>query len=172
MRLLPRKFLKEKIQEAIRLEEERLAAEKMKISKSKSDKQKQITDPSQKQSRPREKGIVISEINYSDINRPRTRSQAKSETDSKDKRKQPVDGVPVLKKKSIVKIASETPSQRLIQLSKDANIISDVSGLVEEEEVGLTRSRKIAETMVKLVSDSNLTSDIAQVKVQEAKGNF
>ena len=69
----------------IRLEEERLAAEKMKISKSKSDKQKQITDPSQKQSRPMEKGIVISEMNYSDINRPRTRSLAKFETDSKDK---------------------------------------------------------------------------------------
>jgi len=34
--------------EAIRLEEERLAAEKMKISKTKSDEQKQITDPSQK----------------------------------------------------------------------------------------------------------------------------
>ena len=62
--------------EAIRLEEERLAAEKMKISKTKSDEQKQITDPSQKQTRPKQKGIVITEVNYTDINRPRTRSRS------------------------------------------------------------------------------------------------
>ena len=129
--------------EAIRQEEERLAAEKMKISKLKSDKEKPISDSSKKQSRPKEKGIVIGEINYSDINRPRTRGQAKSEIESKDKGKKPVDGVHVSKKKSIVKIASEAPSQRLIQLSKATNIISDVSSLVEgeEEEVGLTRKR-------------------------------
>ena len=54
--------------EAIRQEEERLAAEKMKISKLKSDKEKPISDSSKKQSRPKEKGIVIGEINYSDIN--------------------------------------------------------------------------------------------------------
>ena len=57
----------------------------MKISKLKPDKEKPISDPIQKQSRPKEKGIVIGEINYSDINRPRTRSQAKSETEPKNK---------------------------------------------------------------------------------------
>ena len=60
--------------EAIRLEEERLAAEKMKISKLKSDKEKLISDTLQIHSRPKEKGIVIGEINYTDINRPTTRS--------------------------------------------------------------------------------------------------
>ena len=120
--------------EAIRLEEERLAAEKMKISKTKSDEQKQITEPSQKQKRPKQKGIVISEVNYTDINRPRTRSQTQPETDSKDKGKKPVDGVPSVIKKSIVKIASENPSQRMIKLSKNANIITDVSDQTEEEE--------------------------------------
>ncbi|PKC50263.1 hypothetical protein RhiirA1_486910, partial [Rhizophagus irregularis] len=67
--------------EAIRLEEERLAAEKKKISKTKSDEQRQITDSSQKQKIPKQKGIVISEVNYTDINRPRTRSQTQSESD-------------------------------------------------------------------------------------------
>ncbi|WOG92442.1 hypothetical protein DCAR_0311711 [Daucus carota subsp. sativus] len=139
----------------------------MKISKLKSDKEKPISDSSKKQSRPKEKGIVIGEINYSDINRPRTRAQAKPEIESNDKGKKPVDGVPVLKKKSIVKIASEAPSQRLVQLNKATKIISDVSGIVEEEEeVGLTRKRRTSETMVKSVSDLNLTSDIAQVKTQ------
>nr|XP_017233094.1 PREDICTED: fibrous sheath CABYR-binding protein-like [Daucus carota subsp. sativus] len=41
--------------EAIRLEEERLAAEKRKISRTKSDEQKQITDPSQNQKNPKQK---------------------------------------------------------------------------------------------------------------------
>ena len=161
--------------EAIRQEEERLAAEKMKISKLKSDKEKPISDSSKIQTRPKEKGIVIGEINYSDINRPRTRAQAKSEIESKDKGKKHVDGVPVSKMKSIVKIASEAPSQRLVQLSKATNIISDVSGIVEkeeEEEVGLARKRKISETVVKSASDLNLTSDIAQVKVQEVKEKY
>ncbi|XP_063941253.1 chromatin-remodeling ATPase INO80-like [Daucus carota subsp. sativus] len=80
--------------EAIRLEEERLAAEKKKISKTKSDEQRQITDSSQKQEIPKKKGIVISEVNYTDINRPRTRSQTQSESDIADKGKKPVDGVP------------------------------------------------------------------------------
>ena len=76
--------------------------------------------------------------------------------------------------KSIVKIASEAPSQILVQLSKATNIISDVSGIVEEEEeeVGLTRKKKISETVVKSASDLNLTSDIAQVKVQEVKEKY
>ncbi|XP_063938513.1 uncharacterized protein LOC135148207 [Daucus carota subsp. sativus] len=156
--------------EAIRLEEERLAAEKMKISKSKSDKQKQIIDPSQKQSRPKEKGIVIGEINYSDITRPRTRSQSNSETESKNKGKKAVDGIPIPKKTSIVKITPEVSSQRLIQLSKATKIISDVSGIIaEEEDVGLTRKNKTSKKMVKSASDLNLTSDNAQVKIQETK---
>ena len=66
----------------------------MKISKLKPDKEKPISDPIQKQSRPKEKGIVIGEINYSDINRPRIRSQAKSEIEPKNKGKQAVDAVP------------------------------------------------------------------------------
>ena len=53
---------------------------------------------------------------------------------------------------------------------ESANIISDVSGPVEEEEeVGLTGRKKSAETVIKSVSDLNLTSDIAQVKCQEVK---
>ena len=53
---------------------------------------------------------------------------------------------------------------------ESANIISDVSGPVEEEEeVGLTGRKKSAETVIKSVSDLNLTSDIAQVKIQETK---
>ena len=127
--------------EAIRLEEERLAAEKKKISKTKYDEQKNVTDPSQKQTNPKQKGIVISEVNYTDINRPRTRSQTHFESDSKDKGKKTVDGVPPVPpmiKKSIVKIASENPSQRMIKLSRNANIITDVSDQTEEEAVSYT----------------------------------
>ncbi|XP_063946066.1 uncharacterized protein LOC135151512 [Daucus carota subsp. sativus] len=63
--------------------------------------------------------------------------------------------------KSMIKIASENPSQRMIKLSKNANIITDVSDQTEEEEAGLTRRRK---GEVKLISDITLTSDNAQVK--------
>uniref|UniRef100_A0A166GDH0 Uncharacterized protein n=1 Tax=Daucus carota subsp. sativus TaxID=79200 RepID=A0A166GDH0_DAUCS len=150
--------------EAIRLEEERLAAEKKKISKTKSDEQKQITDPSQKQKIPKQKGIVISEVNYTDINRPRTRSQTQSESDAIDKGKKPVDGVPSVPpviKKSVIRIASENPSQRMIELSKNVNIIADVSDQVGEKEAGLTRRRKGND---RSNSDMTLTSDNAQVK--------
>ena len=56
-----------------------------------------------------------------------------------------------------------------MKLSKDANIISYVSDQVEEEEVGLTRRKKNAESVVKPISELTLTSDIAQVKVQESE---
>ena len=46
-----------------------------------------------------------------------------------------------------------------------------MSDQVEEEEVGLTRRKKNAESVVKPISELTLTSDIAQVKVQEAEEN-
>ena len=113
---------------------------------------------------------MIGEINYTDIKRPRTRSQTKSEIEPKDKGKQAVDRVPVLKKTSAIKIASEVPSERLIQLSKAIKVVSDVSGKTkEEEEIGLAQKKKASGTFAKLYTDLNLTSDSAQVKVQEIK---
>ncbi|XP_063936099.1 uncharacterized protein LOC135147177 [Daucus carota subsp. sativus] len=117
--------------EAIRLEEERLAAEKKKISKTK----------------------------------PRTRSQTQSESDAVDKGKKPVDGVPSVPpviKRSVIKIASENPSQRMLKLSRNANIITNVSDQVEEKEAGLTRKRKGDSNPI---SDMTLTTNNAQVKV-------
>ena len=94
---------------------------------------------------------MIGEINYTDIKRPRTRSQTKSEIEPKDKGKQAVDGVPVLKKTSAIKIASEVPSERLIQLSKAIKVVFDVSGKTgEEEEIGLARKKKTSGTLAKL----------------------
>ena len=98
--------------EDIRKEEERLAAEKKKISKSKSDEKeakidekkaksdgkKQITDSSSKKlPSSKRKGIVISEVNYADINRPRV-YQKKSDSDSSGKGKNIIDGAPSKKK--------------------------------------------------------------------------
>ena len=54
----------------------------------------------------------------------------------------------------------------MIKLSKNANIIIDVSDQIEEEEAGLTRTRK---NEVKPISDITLTSDSAQVKVPAAE---
>ncbi|KAL1811236.1 hypothetical protein ACET3Z_021301 [Daucus carota] len=153
--------------DAIRLEEERLAAEKKKISKTKSDEQRQITDSSQKQKIPKQKGIVISEMNYTDINRPTTRSQTQtlSESDSKDKGKKPVDvvlPVPTMPKKSIITLAPENPTERMIKLSKNIHIIANISDQAEEKEAELVRRRK---GEFKSISEKILTSDIAQVKV-------
>ena len=50
----------------------------------------------------------------------------------------------------------------MIKLSRNANIITDVSDQTEEEEAGLTRRRKGDD---KSISDMTLTSDNAQVKV-------
>ncbi|XP_063947536.1 uncharacterized protein LOC135152041 [Daucus carota subsp. sativus] len=155
----------QKFCQTLKLEEERLAAEKKKISKTKSDEQRQITNPSQKQKVPKKKGIVISEVNYTDINRPRTRSQTLPESDSKDKGKKPVDivpPVPSMPKKSIITLAPENPTKRMIKLSKNIHIIANVSDQAEEKEAKLVRRRK---GEFKSIPEKTLTSDIAQVKV-------
>ncbi|XP_063942667.1 uncharacterized protein LOC135150333 [Daucus carota subsp. sativus] len=120
-----------------------------------------------KQKIPKQKGIVISEVNYTDINRPRTRSQTQtlSESDSKDKGKKPVDvvlPVPTMPKKSIITLAPENPTERMIKLSKNIHIIANVSDQAEEKEAELVRRRK---SEFKSISEKILTSDIAQVKV-------
>ncbi|XP_063948128.1 flocculation protein FLO11-like [Daucus carota subsp. sativus] len=114
---------------------------------------------------PKQKGIVISEVNYTDINRPRTRSQTLSESDSKDKGKKPVDvvpPVPTMPKKSIITLAPENPTKRMIKLSKNIHIIANVSDQAEGKEAGLVRRRK---GEFKSIPEKTLTSDIAQVKV-------
>ncbi|XP_063939749.1 uncharacterized protein LOC135148454 [Daucus carota subsp. sativus] len=129
--------------EAIRLEEERLAAEKKKISKTKSDEQRQITHSSQKQKIPKQKGIVIIEVNYTDINRPRTRSQTQSESDAADNGKKPVDGVP------------------------------SVPPVIKRSEAGLTRRRKGDDRSISnmtLTSDNaQVKASVTKEKIDNAK---
>ena len=90
--------------EDARKEEERLAAENKKNRKSKSDEKessdgkKLVTDSSSKKSTSsRRKGIVISEVNYADINRPRA-YQKKSNSDCSEKGKKVIDGAPSKRK--------------------------------------------------------------------------
>ncbi|XP_063939081.1 uncharacterized protein LOC135148329 [Daucus carota subsp. sativus] len=121
----------------------------------------------QKQKIPKQKGIVISEVNYTDINRPRTRSQTQTlpESDSKDKGKKPVDivpSVPTMPKKSVITLAPENPTKRMVKLSKSVHVMANVSEQPEEKEVGLVRRRRKGES--KSIPEITLTSDNAQVK--------
>ena len=158
--------------EDIRKEEERLAAEKKKISKSKSDEKeakidekkaksdgkKQITDSSSKKlPSSKRKGIVISEVNYADINRPRA-YQKKSDSDSSGKGKNVIDGVPSKKKdESEVKQTLAT-----IPESIDQNLASDTAQAKNMKEDQL-QSDKVKATWIKS------TSDKAQVDTVEPK---
>ncbi|XP_063936114.1 uncharacterized protein LOC135147192 [Daucus carota subsp. sativus] len=158
--------------EDIRKEEERLAAEKKKISKSKSDEKeakidekksksdgkKQITDSSSKKlPSSKRKGIVISEVNYADINRPRVYHK-KSDSDSSGKGKNIINGAPSKKKdESEVKQTLAT-----IPESIDQNLASDTAQAKNMKEDQL-KPAEVKATWIKS------TSDKAQVDTVEPK---
>ncbi|XP_063945846.1 uncharacterized protein LOC135151364 [Daucus carota subsp. sativus] len=150
--------------EDVRKEEERLAAEKKKISKSKSDEKKAnsdekklVTDSSSKKSTSSRKGIVISEVNYADINRPRV-YQKKSDSDSSEKGKKIIDGAPSKRKaESEVK-----QTLAIIPESTDQSLASDIA-----------QAKDVKKEKLKPVEDKatwiKSTSDKAQVDTAEPK---
>nr|XP_017228983.1 PREDICTED: uncharacterized protein LOC108204178 [Daucus carota subsp. sativus] len=117
-------------------------------AKAKSDGKKQITDSSSKKLPSlKRKGIVISEVNYADINRPRV-YQKKSDSDSSGKGKNVIDGVPSKKKdESEVKQTLAT-----IPESIDQNLASDTAQAKNMKEDQL-ESAEVKATWIKSTSD-------------------
>ena len=134
-----------------------MAAEKKKISKAKSDEKKQITDSSKKLPSSRRKGIVISEVNYADINKPRV-YQKKSDSDSSGKGKNVIDGVPSKKKDE----SEATQTLATISEFTDQNLASDTAQAENLKEIQLNPA-EVKTTWIKT------TSDKAQVDTAESK---
>ncbi|XP_063941354.1 uncharacterized protein LOC135149542 [Daucus carota subsp. sativus] len=151
--------------EDIRKEEERLAAEKKKISKAKSDEKKQITDSSKKLPSSRRKGIVISEVNYADINKPRV-YQKKSDSDSSGKGKNVIDGVPSKKKDE----SEATQTLATISEFTDQNLASDTAQAENLKEIQLNPA-EVKTTWIKTTSDK-AQADTAESKKKSLFGSL
>ena len=112
-------------------------------------------------------------MDNSEINRPRTRSQAKSEVSSKSKGKEIVDGAPISKEisTSVIRLALEVAPKRIVQISHSTKILSNAynDAECEEELASLTRKKNAPEKVAQVSSDLKLTSDIAHVKIQGEK---
>ena len=158
--------------EDARKEEERLAAEKNKTRKSKSDEKEAQTDhlkvssdgkklvtnsSTRKLTSSRRKGIVISEVNYSDINRPRV-YQKKSESDSSEKGKKIIDGAPSKRKAE----SEVNQTLEIIPESTDQSLASDIA---QAEDVKKEKLKPVEDraTWIKSISDK------AQVDTAESK---
>nr|XP_017249625.1 PREDICTED: uncharacterized protein LOC108220382 [Daucus carota subsp. sativus] len=157
--------------EDIRKEEERLAAEIKKNRESKpnetatdqkkisSDGKKLITE---KSTSSRRKGIVISEINYADIDRPRV--YQKSDSDSSRKGKKVIDGVPSTRKaelevqQTLVKIPEET----------DQNLASDIAQAKSKDEENV-KPIEVKATWIKSTTDR---AQVDKAKSQKKKSLF